>query len=114
MIIMAMQDVIEKIEAMKIKMELSEPRLEQMYPAPSEPFWCRLCGMSEVDIMDNKLENDNCHCNCSIWNNPVGGDWVGWYDEKKALEYLLNYPSEENAHNNALDAVIDMLKNGEK
>ena len=88
------------------EVKLEKPRLFQVNPERNEmggyssmPFYCSLCGMSEIDIQDNKLEDGNYVCNCSVWDNPMGGEWVKWSDEKKALQILKEMPSEDNSFN---------------
>ena len=115
--------LLEDVEGIRKPIMLEEPRLFQSNPTPNEaggyssvPFYCSLCGMSELKIQDNKLgvlENDSHHyaCHCSVWDSPTGGKWIRWYDEQKAKELLLDLPSEDNSFNSALDDILNKANN---
>jgi len=99
------------------EVKLEKPRLFQVNPERNEmggyssmPFYCSLCGMSEIDIQDNKLEDGNYVCNCSVWDNPMGGEWVKWSDEKKALQILKEMPSEDNSFNSCREQTLKAIE----
>jgi hypothetical protein len=109
----------QKVEGMKEKIELEEPRLFQPNPARNEmggysscPFYCSLCGMGEMDIQDNKQEDGTYYCECSVWTSSCGGTWIKWkYGEEKAKEIMeKHYPS---VYNQALTDVLETLKKEE-
>ena len=119
----ALEEVL-KLMPKEIKVELEKPRLFQSNPQRNEfggfssvPFYCSLCFMSEMNIQDNKLENGNYTCHCSIWDNSCGGSWVGWYDKKEAEKLTSEQPSEDNISNSVIlkvKDIINQLKNKEK
>jgi hypothetical protein len=88
------------------KVEIETPHLFQSDSTPNEmggyssvPFYCSLCFMGEMDIQDNKLEDGNYACHCSVWDNSCGGKWIKWYDEEKAKKLGLEFPTQENFNN---------------
>lgn len=105
---------------------LEEPILFQFNPAPNEmggyssvPFYCSLCGMSEMDIQDNKLgvlEDDDRYyaCHCSVWSSPTGGKWIKWFDKEKAIKILNDLPSEDRSFNEAVDQMRASIKSYKK
>lgn len=77
------------------KGELSEPYLRQYEDRGSAPFYCSLCSMSEIEMSNNKTKDGRYFCDCSYWSEPhnayvdkSGGKWLGWKDEKKALDLI--------------------------
>lgn len=88
--------------------ELGEPSLYQGSGGDSAPFFCSLCGMSELNIMSRK-EDDRYYCHCSYWTDPhnayvdrSGGKWLGWFDKDAAQKTVDSMPTEENGRNKAL------------
>jgi hypothetical protein len=78
---------------------LGEPSLQQYETRDSAPFFCSLCGMGEMTIMDNK-EGDKYFCRCSFWSDPhnayidrSGGNWLGWKNKEAAQEYADSQPT---------------------
>lgn len=103
-------EIEEIIESRKLKLELEEPSLRQSGNDGSCPFFCSLCQMGELGIMERKTEDGKYFCYCSYWSDPhnafidrSGGKWLGWMDEKKAMDILETLPMEENFRNQALD-----------
>ena len=110
-----MKNIISQIKLLKRKVELLEPSLRQYENRSSAPFYCTLCGMSEMTIMDNK-EDGKYFCHCSYWSDPhnayldkSGGKWLGWKDKKYAQKAIEEYPSEDNGYNRAIDDVIKLI-----
>lgn len=94
------------------ELTLEEPQLRQYDSKKNEmggyssvPFYCSLCSMGEMDIQDNKLENGNYVCNCSVWDNSCGGKWVKWSDIEEAKQILKELPCEENFWNACLNEI---------
>jgi len=112
------KEIEKEIGEMKQQDEMQEPRLFQSNPTiklyhewggySSVPFYCSLCGMSEVDIQDNKIK-EGYHCNCSVWTNSCGGEWIRWFKGVKKARKIAErfYP---NVYNQALQDVLDLLK----
>jgi len=102
------------------KLKLEPPELKQYEPRGSAPFFCTLCQMSEMDIMENKtnVKGKNMYfCRCSYWSDPhnayfdkSGGKWLGWIDKKKAQEILDEFPCEENFRNQAIQEARGTLE----
>jgi hypothetical protein len=96
--------------------EIAEPSLRQGAGGGSSPFFCDLCGMSEITIMDNK-EDGKYFCHCSYWSDPhnayldrSGGKWLGWKDKQAAIDTLQGMPTEDNGFNDAIDTLTTNLK----
>lgn len=89
-----MKDIKKEFDEQFIqKGELSEPYLRQYEDRGSAPFYCSLCSMSEIEMSNNKTKDGRYFCDCSYWSEPhnayvdkSGGKWLGWKDEKKALD----------------------------
>lgn len=78
---------------------LEQPRLRQYETRNSAPFFCSICGMGEMTIMDNK-EGDKYFCRCSYWSDPhnayidkSGGNWLGWKSSEAAQEAVDSQPT---------------------
>lgn len=109
----------EKVEGMKDKNEVEEPRLFQNPSTPNQwggyssvPFYCSLCSVGEMQIQDNKMSDGNYHCACSVWTSSCGGKWVRWYKGRNYAQKLLNRYVPQ-PYNNALDAVLKELERHE-
>ena len=102
------------VEGKKRKTILEKPRLFQDPSTLNElggyssvPFYCSLCFMGEMDIQDNKLESGDYACHCSIWSSSCGGKWLKWYDKKEAEKFSIEYPCEDNFHNQTLTDILE-------
>lgn len=100
---------------------LEEPRLYQVNPTlndmggySSVPFYCSLCEMGEMQIRDNKLEDGNYHCRCSVWTSSCGGKWIRWLDKKKAEQLANEIFSEDNVYNQAVSEFNSKISQLEK
>jgi len=109
------QHIIDNILPNKKEIELSEPRLLQYENRGSAPFYCTLCQMSELEIMENK-EDEKYFCRCSYWSDPhnafldkSGGKWLGWKDKNEALRIVKDYESYDNGFNHCLIDVKSLL-----
>ena len=107
---------IEGIVGEDEKIELEQPKLFQPNPEPNEyggyssvPFYCSLCGESEMTIQDNEV-NGKYHCKCSWWTNSCGGKWIKWYDKDYAEKAILDIPSEDNFRNQLRKEKRERLK----
>lgn len=113
------QQLISEIEGIvgeDEKIELEQPKLFQPNPEPNEyggyssvPFYCSLCGESEMTIQDNEV-NGKYHCKCSWWTNSCGGKWIKWYDKDYAEKAILDIPSEDNFRNQLRKEIRERLK----
>jgi len=113
------EEIIKEIEGIvgeDEKIELEQPKLFQPNPEPNEyggyssvPFYCSLCGESEMTIQDNEV-NGKYHCKCSWWTNSCGGKWIKWYDKDYAEKAILDIPSEDNIRNQLRKEIRERLK----
>lgn len=113
------EELVKSIVPEKKKLILEAPELRQYEPRGSAPFFCTLCGMSEMNIMENKTNirgKNKYFCKCSYWSDPhnayldkSGGKWLGWIDKKKAQKILEEYPCEENFFNQAIDQIQENI-----
>lgn len=111
------ESIKEQLRMNKVPVELEIPRLfqpvstrNQMGGYSSVPFYCSLCGMSECEIQDNKL-NGAYNCDCSVWTSPCDGEWVQWHNKEKAQKFSENMPSEDTVWNKAVDKFNEKLNN---
>lgn len=100
----------------KKEIELEEPILFQPNPTRNSlggygscPFYCSLCGMSEIDIQDNKMKDGNYSCHCSVWTTSCGGKWIKWNKSEKEIKKLIdvNFP---NLYNQAISDIRTALQ----
>lgn len=107
--------LLDALVGMKEQEELQEPYLRQYENRGSAPFYCSLCSMSEMTIMENKKDN-KYFCECSYWSDPhnayidrSGGNWLGWRKSEKEIRNIFErfYP---NMYNKALDDVRKRLE----
>lgn len=84
-----MERFIEKID------DFTYPDLKQYEQRGSAPFYCTLCHMGEMKIMDNKTEDGKYYCKCSYWSDPhnayldkSGGKWLGWKISEEEAQKL--------------------------
>ena len=113
------EEIIKEIEGIvgeDEKIELEQPKLFLPNPEPNEyggyssvPFYCSLCGESEMTIQDNEV-NGKYHCKCSWWTNSCGGKWIKWYDKDYAEKAILDIPSEDNIRNQLRKEIRERLK----
>lgn len=105
---------IEEVKKLLRKTTLEEPYLRQYENRGSAPFYCSLCDMSELDIMDRKSDG-RFYCRCSYWSDPhnaymdkSGGKWLGWYDEDYAQKQAEEKDVITGSYNEAIRDVINL------
>lgn len=105
---------IEELKKLLRKTILEEPNLQQYENRDSAPFYCSLCDMSELDIMDRKSDG-RFYCRCSYWTDPhnaymdkSGGKWLGWYDEDYAQRQAEEKDIITSSYNEAIRDVINL------
>ena len=115
---MTCDEMKKKILQLKKVHVLEQPFLHQHSGTSSAPFYCTLCNLDELRIMDNKTVDNKYFCLCSYWSDPHNayldhscGKWLGWKDEKLAIELSKNYPNEDNYYNKAIDDAVKLIDN---
>lgn len=109
-------EIEEMIEGMREEVELDHPGMIHIKSGGTDCCYCKVCGMDEMKIQDNKKPtkkhpNGEFFCNCSWWDDSYEGNWLRWkegIDPKKEIDRF-----SPNIRNNTLDdlkAEITKLK----